>query len=125
MWCCKILSKYKSSNFVVLFKKTSLDEDDLFIAKTIIDSKNKLSGVGLPIGNQTSQWFGLFYLNPVDRLIKVPGTMPKPDLKDVNVIWLVYSNRNFNPCCGKVIFVSEKDFNKLNIKDNDKNDLSM
>lgn len=25
---------------------------------------------GLPIGNQTSQWFALFYLNPIDRIIK-------------------------------------------------------
>ena len=25
---------------------------------------------GLPIGNQTSQWFALYYLDPIDRLIK-------------------------------------------------------
>lgn len=28
------------------------------------------SGRGIPIGNQTSQVFGMFYLNPVDRLVK-------------------------------------------------------
>lgn len=27
-------------------------------------------GVGLPLGNMTSQWFGLFYLDPLDRLVK-------------------------------------------------------
>lgn len=26
--------------------------------------------VGLPLGNQTSQWMALFYLNPLDRIIK-------------------------------------------------------
>lgn len=26
--------------------------------------------IGLPIGNQTSQWFALYYLNPIDRIIK-------------------------------------------------------
>ncbi len=39
-----------------------------------------------------------------------PGTMPKEDLKDKNVIWIVYGNKDFNPCCGKVIQVSERQF---------------
>lgn len=30
----------------------------------------KLTGRGVPIGNQTSQIFGMFYLNEVDRLVK-------------------------------------------------------
>ena len=37
-----------------------------------------------------------------------PGTMPKEDLKGKNVIWIVYGNEDFNPCCGKVIQVSER-----------------
>ncbi|MDO4962074.1 MAG: RNA-directed DNA polymerase [Eubacteriales bacterium] len=36
----------------------------------IIDSHNADTGKGLPLGNQTSQWFALYYLDPVDRLIK-------------------------------------------------------
>ena len=36
----------------------------------IIDSHNKDTGKGLPLGNQTSQWFSLYYLDPIDRLIK-------------------------------------------------------
>lgn len=42
-----------------------------------------------------------------------PGTMPKDDLKGINVIWLVYGNESFNPCCGKVIKISEKQLQKL------------
>lgn len=37
-----------------------------------------------------------------------PGTMPKEDLKNEKVIWLVYENKNFNPCCGKVIFLTKE-----------------
>ena len=37
-----------------------------------------------------------------------PGKMPEEDLKGMNVIWLVYGNKDFNPCCGKVIQVSER-----------------
>lgn len=42
-----------------------------------------------------------------------PGTMPKEDLKRENVIWLVYGNREFKPCCGKVINVTEKQLEQL------------
>ncbi len=41
------------------------------------------------------------------------GTMPKEDLKKVNVIWAVYGNDNFKPCCGKVINITEKQLGKL------------
>ena len=37
-----------------------------------------------------------------------PGNMPKEDLKNANVIWLVYGNRNFHPVCGKVIQVDRR-----------------
>ena len=37
-----------------------------------------------------------------------PGTMPGEDLKGKNVIWIVYGNEDFNPCCGKVIQVKEQ-----------------
>ena len=42
-----------------------------------------------------------------------PGTMPKKDLKRENVIWLVYGNKNFKPCCGKVINITEKQLEQL------------
>jgi len=42
-----------------------------------------------------------------------PGTMPKEDLKRENVIWLVYGNKDFNPCCGKVINITEKQLEQL------------
>ena len=42
-----------------------------------------------------------------------PGTMPKDDLKRENVIWLVYGNEKFRPCCGKVINITEKQLEQL------------
>ncbi len=32
-----------------------------------------------------------------------PGTMPSEETRNINVIWLVYGNKNFKPVCGKVI----------------------
>ena len=37
-----------------------------------------------------------------------PGTMPKEDLRNENVIWIVYGNKFFKPCCGKVIHITEE-----------------
>jgi len=39
--------------------------------------------------------------------------MPKEDLKKENVVWLVYGNKEFKPCCGKVINITEKQLEKL------------
>ncbi|MBQ9512406.1 MAG: reverse transcriptase, partial [Lachnospiraceae bacterium] len=36
----------------------------------IIDSHHPDTGKGLPLGNQSSQWFALYYLDRIDRLIK-------------------------------------------------------
>jgi len=50
-----------------------------------------------------------------------PGTMPKEDLKRENVIWIVYGNEQFNPCCGKVIQITQKQLEKLKTIDTEKN----
>lgn len=47
-----------------------------------------------------------------------PGVMPKNDLAKINVIWLVFRNKNFNPCCGKVIYIDEKEL-KLGVDSKD------
>ncbi len=47
----------------------------------------------------------------VNKIVFTDGEswdMPKQDLKNVNVIWLIYDNDNFNPVCGKVIKVDRR-----------------
>ncbi len=46
------------------------DERTLRMLFDIIDSYEVAPGKGIPMGNQTSQWFALFYLDPLDRLVK-------------------------------------------------------
>ena len=48
-----------------------------------------------------------------------PGTMPKEDLKRENIIWLVYGNKDFKPCCGKIIHITEKQLERLKQIDED------
>ena len=44
------------------------------------------------------------------------GVAPKKDLKDIDVIWLVYENRDFHPCCGKVIQIFDREFQNLSLR---------
>lgn len=46
------------------------DTRTLHMLYDIIDSYEITPGKGIPMGNQTSQWFALFYLDPLERLIK-------------------------------------------------------
>jgi RNA-directed DNA polymerase len=46
------------------------DKKVMSLIEMIIDSFNSETGKGLPMGNQTSQMFALYYLDPLDRLIK-------------------------------------------------------
>ncbi len=50
--------------------KVISDKDVLNLLYAIIDSFEVTHGKGLPLGNQTSQWFAIFYLDGFDRLIK-------------------------------------------------------
>lgn len=51
--------------------KMLFEEEQLYnLLCNIIDSYESIPGKGLPLGNQTSQWFALWYLDPLDRLIK-------------------------------------------------------
>lgn len=47
-----------------------LDRDIKAFLYQIIDSFNGDTGRGLPMGNQSSQWFALYYLDRIDRIIK-------------------------------------------------------
>ena len=46
------------------------DADVLNLLYQIIDSFEVTPGKGLPMGNQTSQWFAIYYLDGFDRQIK-------------------------------------------------------
>lgn len=51
-------------------RKIFQEEKVLSLLFQIIDSYEKTAGKGLPLGNQTSQWFAIYYLDAFDRLIK-------------------------------------------------------
>lgn len=51
-------------------QELDLEKPVLWLLHEIIDSYECSLGKGLPLGNQTSQWFAIYYLDSFDRLIE-------------------------------------------------------
>jgi RNA-directed DNA polymerase len=69
------IRKYFDSMSHVVLKqqmseKFSQEREILGLLYMIIQSFETTPGRGVPMGNQTSQWFGLYYLNGLDHFIK-------------------------------------------------------
>ena len=69
---CDIKKYFDNISHDILKQKLSkvFEPDVCTLLNRIIDSYEVAEGVGLPLGNQTSQWFALYYLDAVDRRIK-------------------------------------------------------
>ena len=70
---CDIKKYFPSINHDILLQKlkmTGFSSDEMWVIEKLVKSQPNNLAVGLALGNQSSQWFALFYLNSVDRLIK-------------------------------------------------------
>lgn len=68
---CDIAKYFPSINHDVLIsqlRRCGFSDDEMWFMETVIKSHD--DSMGLPLGNQTSQWFALLYLNDVDRHVK-------------------------------------------------------
>lgn len=53
-----------------LLRKIGFSEYEMWMIEKLIKEKPNYANIGLPLGNQSSQWFALLYLNVIDRFIK-------------------------------------------------------
>lgn len=70
---CDIKKYFPSIHHAILLKlldKIHFSNDEMWFIKKIINEQPDNSDRGLALGNQSSQWFALYYLNRIDRLIK-------------------------------------------------------
>ncbi len=73
VWRADIRKFFDNVDHDILFqllKRRIQDEKALFLLKEIINSFEVKEGVGMPIGNLTSQIFSNIYLNELDRFVK-------------------------------------------------------
>ncbi|MDR1360767.1 MAG: reverse transcriptase/maturase family protein [Rickettsiales bacterium] len=67
---CDIAKYFASINHDILLAKLAdagFSADEMWFMRGVVKSH---SDIGLPLGNQTSQWFAILYLDSLDRLIK-------------------------------------------------------
>lgn len=69
---CDIRKYFDNVDHDILKKRLSKfpDKEVLHLLHQFIDAHGSEEGKGIPLGNQSSQWFALYYLDPIDRLIK-------------------------------------------------------
>ena len=68
-----VRSYFASIRHDVLLKKLGRvfsDSRIMPLMELIVGSYKSVPGVGLPLGNQASQWFALYYMDGLDRLVK-------------------------------------------------------
>lgn len=71
---CDIRKYFPSVNHNILLeklRKLGFSEDEMWFLEKIIKEQSNNIDRGLPLGgNQSSQWFALFFLDRIDRLVK-------------------------------------------------------
>lgn len=70
---CDIRKYFPSINHAILLnllREINFSEEEMWFIEKLIREQPSNVSTGLPLGNQSSQWFALLYLNKVDRLIK-------------------------------------------------------
>ncbi|MDR2748893.1 MAG: hypothetical protein LBB10_03275 [Bifidobacteriaceae bacterium] len=84
--------------------------------RIIIDAGKDEFGLGLPLGNQTSQWFAVYYLDPLDRFIKEVLKI-KYYSRYMDDFILIHKNKKHLQYCAKQIENFLKDYSlQLNEK---------
>lgn len=74
----------------------------------IIDSFNADTGKGLPMGNQSSQWFALYYLDKIDRIIKEKYKIKYYTRYMDDLILLHESKEHLKACLAEITVIAEK-----------------
>lgn len=70
---CDIRKYFQSIDHGVLLnllQKINFSSDEMWMIEKLVKEQPNNANVGLPLGNQSSQWFALLYLNVIDRYIK-------------------------------------------------------
>lgn len=101
---CDIKKYFPSINhdiLIKLLKEVGFNEDEMWIIEKFIKIKDN-EVIGLPLGNQTSQWFALLYLNKVDRLIKEKLKI-KYYIRYMDDMILLHRDKNYLRYCLKEI----------------------
>lgn len=109
---CDIRKYFPSINHDILLnllKKVNFSKDEMWLIEKYVRSKPSSDNCGLPLGNQTSQWFALFYLDKVDRYIKEKLRV-KHYIRYMDDMILVHRDKNYlRYCLNEIKNICEKE----------------
>ncbi|MEI3504942.1 MAG: RNA-directed DNA polymerase [Bacilli bacterium] len=115
---CDIRKYFPSINHEVLLnklKRIGLTDDELYMARLFMT--NYETSVGIPLGNLSSQWYALIYLDDLDRFIKEKLQI-KGYIRYMDDFILIHKDKNYLRYCLKEIdsFCKERLKVELNAK---------
>ena len=109
---CDIKKYFPSINHNILLnqlEKIGFERDVMWLLEKLVREQPDNVSLGLPLGNQTSQWFALLYLNSVDRLIKEQLRI-KSYVRYMDDFILLHSNKsNLQTCLQKIKELCKKE----------------
>lgn len=87
---------------LTLLNEVDFSTDEMWFIQKLIKEQPTQTGKGLTLGNQSSQWFALFYLNKIDRLIKEKLRI-KGYVRYMDDMILIHSDKKYLQECKKEI----------------------
>lgn len=122
---CDIKKYFPSINHDILLKllsKINFSNDEMWFIEKIINEQPNGSEKGLALGNQSSQWFALYYLNRIDRLIKEELRI-KGYVRYMDDFILIHRNKKYLQYCLQRI--REVCHDELNLELNQKTQIGL
>ena len=102
---CDIKKYFQTINHEILIeilKNIKFSDDEMWLITKLIKEQPDKPSIGLPLGNQSSQWFALLYLNKIDRLIKEQLKI-KGYVRYMDDMILIHRNKKYlNECKIKI-----------------------
>lgn len=102
---CDIKKYFPSIHHMILIElleKIDFSQEEKWFIRKIIQEQPNKACKGLPLGNQSSQWFALFYLNGIDRFIK-EKLQVKYYIRYMDDMILLHRDKNFLKICKEKI----------------------
>lgn len=97
-----------------LLNKIEFSEDEMWMIEKLVKEQPNNADTGLPLGNQSSQWFALLYLNVIDRYVK-ENLRVKGYVRYMDDMILIHKDKEYLRYCHREIEKMCKEKLKLSL----------
>lgn len=118
----KYFSNIDHNILLNILKRIDFSDDEIWFIKKLVLEQPDSNLKGLPLGNQSSQWFALLYLNEIDHFIK-ENLKIKGYVRYMDDMILIHRDKNYLNECLTIIRNLCK--TKLNLELNNKTQIGM